>query len=64
MTVDYLQNNCALSYNKSTLYDFEGYRKGMYVELMAMFLIYYAMQIYRAIKLHQRTIPANSENQN
>lgn len=55
MTKDYTLNNCALSYNMSTAYNFQGFRKGMYVELLVMFLIYFAGQIYQAIKSSQST---------
>jgi hypothetical protein len=37
----------------STAYDFQGFRKGMYVELLTMFLIYFAGQIFQAIKSSQ-----------
>ena len=53
MTKDYTVNNCALSYNMSTAYNFQGFRKGIYVELLVMFLLYFAGQIYQAIKSSQ-----------
>ena len=58
MTKDYLLNGCALNFNMASAatggYNFQGFRKGMYVELLLMFLIYFASQIYQAIKLSQR----------
>lgn len=63
MTKDYLSNNCALSFNNTRDYNFQGFRKGMYVELLAMFLVFFASQIYQAIKSSPSTWLANIVDQ-
>jgi hypothetical protein len=54
MSINYIPNNCALSVNKG-LFNFEAYRKGILGEILAMFVIYFASQVYQSIMVQRGT---------